>query len=67
MTTNPTKYIMETMVEHQKEIIVQSKSAIAQKKLSVQKMNHEIDELECIIEGSIGAIDELNKAISKQE
>ena len=67
MTTNPTKHIMETMVEHQKEIIVQSKSAIAQKKLSVQKMNHDINELECIIEGSIGAIDELNKAISKME
>ena len=66
MTTNPTKYIMETMVEHQKEIIVQSKSAIAQKELSVQKMNHDIDELECIIEGSLGAIDELNKAILKQ-
>ena len=67
MTTNPTKYIMETMVEHQNEIIVQSKSAIAQKKLSVQKMNRDIDELECIIEGSVGAIDELTEAISKQE
>ena len=62
MKTNPTKYIMETMVEHQNDIIVQSKSSIAQKKLSVQKLNHEIDELECIIEGSIGAIDELNKS-----
>ena len=67
MKTNPTKHIMETMIENQEEIILQSKSAIAQKKLSVQKMNHEIDELECIIEGSIGAIDELNKAISKME
>ena len=66
MKTNPTKYIMETMVEQQKEIIVQTKSAIAQKELSVQKMNHDIDELECIIEGSLGAIDELNKAILKQ-
>lgn len=64
MTTNPTKHIMETLVEQQKEIVVQTRSEIAQKQLSVQKINNEIDELECIIEGSLGAIDELNNSIS---